>query len=253
MSFLDKNGVATLWGNMKKYINDLKGVSNGIAPLDETGKVPADNLPEMSSNAGGLSYRIENAVFQSANWTMDETVGKYKYVYSNANITTETVVNVMFTMTSLTYANYAGVQQEVIEGNGNITLYSNIVPTADLVADILVYGAVSSESLTPDAQTSFSTQMSELGENVTVLLNNLNNTKYYYSLADVNATLTVESSMETVFSAMANNSILNCIIDGTNSVYPASKGILNIVKIDENNGTAQFQYEGKIATGTFTA
>lgn len=223
MGYLNEDGLAKLWAKIKE-----------------------------NNNAGGLSYRIENAVFQVAGWTLDSDRQIYKYVYTNANITTNTVVNVMFTMTSLTYANYAGVQQEVIEGDGNITLYSNSIPTADLVADILVYGAVSSESLTPNAQTTFSTQMSELGERVTKLSNNMGSTKMYYSLQEVNNTLTVESSMETVFAAMANNSILNCIINGANSVYPASKGVLNIVKIDENNGTAQFQYEGKIATGNFT-
>lgn len=226
MGYLNEDGLAKLWIKIK-----------------ETGNTGGE---------GGLSYRIENAVFQVAGWVFDNNRKIYKYIYNNANITPKTVVNVMFTMTSLTYANYAGVQQEVIEGDGNITLYSNSIPTADLVADILVYGAVTSESLTPNAQTTFSMQMSELGEQVTELSNNVGSTKMYYSLQEVNNTLTVESSMETVFAAMANNSILNCIINEANSVYPASKGVLNIVKIDENNGTAQFQYEGKIATGNFT-
>jgi len=227
------------------------GKASGVATLGTDGKVLTEQLP--SNNAGGLSYRITNAVFTVANWVLDSSLNKYKYVYSNANITTATVVNVMFTLTSLSYANAAGVQQEVIEGNGTITLYSNSKPTADLVGDILIYGALNSEEITTDAQTEIATQVTSFGQRLSTIENNIGSTKHYYSLAEVNNTLTINSSMDTVFAAMANNSILHCIINGTNSVYPASVGVLEIVKIDSNYGTAEFHYEGKIATGTFTA
>lgn len=229
-----------------------KGVASGVATLGTDGKVPSSQLP--SSNAGGLSYRIDNAVFAASNWTMDNTVGKYKYVYNNANISETTVVNVMFTLTSLSYANNAGVQQEVIESDGYITLYSNSIPSADLVADVLIYGAITSESLTSDANTTLSNQVTDFGTRLTALENNLNTTKHYWTLAEVNNTLTSSSSMETVFNAMANKSVLVCsLTSASTSVYPAATGVLEIHKIDANYGTATFHYDGKTASGTFTA
>lgn len=229
-----------------------KGVASGVATLGTDGKVPSSQLP--SSNAGGLSYRIDNAVFAASNWTMDSTVGKYKYVYNNANISETTVVNVMFTLTSLSYANNAGVQQEVIESDGYITLYSNSIPSADLVADVLIYGAITSESLTSDANTTLSNQVTDFGTRLTALENNVNTTKHYWTLAEVDNTLTSSSTMETVFNAMANKSVLVCsLTSASTSVYPAATGVLEIHKIDANYGTATFHYDGKTASGTFTA
>lgn len=229
-----------------------KGVASGVATLGTDGKVPSSQLP--SSNAGGLSYRIDNAVFAASNWTMDSTVGKYKYVYNNANISETTVVNVMFTLTSLSYANNAGVQQEVIENDGYITLYSNSIPSADLVADVLIYGAITSESLTSNANTTLSNQVTDFGTRLTALENNVNATKHYWTLAEVNNTLTSSSSMETVFNAMANKSVLICsLTSASTSVYPAATGVLEIHKIDASYGTATFHYDGKTASGTFTA
>lgn len=228
------------------------GVANGVATLGDDGKVPSAQLP--SSNSGGLSYRIDNAVFAASNWTMDSTIGKYKYVYNNANISETTVVNVMFTLTSLSYANNAGVQQEVIESDGYITLYSNALPTADLVADILIYGAITSESLTADANAALSNQVTDFGTRLTTLENNLNTTKHYWSLAEVNNTLTTSSTMEEIFNAMATKSVLVCVMaSASTSVYPSATGILEIHKVDGNYGTATFHYDGKTASGTFTA
>lgn len=80
-----------------------------------------------------------------------------------------------------------------------------------------------------------------------------NNVKHYNAFSEVDKTFDATTPIVTLFQAMAPNSILNCVVNQANSVYPSAQGSLNLTKMTETEGSVQFlSSDGKLSTGAFT-
>ncbi len=60
--------------------------------------------------------------------------------------------------------------------------------------------------------------------------------KHYTSFAEVNEAFDATTPIVTLFQAMQPNSILNCVVNQANSVYPSAQGSLNLTKIRSGVG-----------------
>ena len=80
-----------------------------------------------------------------------------------------------------------------------------------------------------------------------------NNVKHYNAFSEVDETFDATTPIVTLFQAMQPNSILNCVVNQANSVYPSAQGSLNLTKMTETEGSVQFlSSDGKLSTGAFT-
>ena len=71
--------------------------------------------------------------------------------------------------------------------------------------------------------------------------------------ASLNEAFDATTPIVTLFQAMQPNSILNCVVNQANSVYPSAQGSLNLTKMTETEGSVQFlSSDGKLSTGAFT-
>ena len=90
-------------------------------------------------------------------------------------------------------------------------------------------------------------------EEVDTLATNQNGVRNYNSFAEINPTFNATTPIITLFQAMQPNSILNCVVNQANSVYPSAQGSLNLTKMTETEGSVQFlSSDGKLSTGAFT-
>lgn len=90
-------------------------------------------------------------------------------------------------------------------------------------------------------------------EEVDTLATNQNGVRNYNSFAEINPTFNATTPIITLFQAMQPNSILNCVVNQANSVYPSAQGSLNLTKVTETEGSVQFlSSDGKLSTGAFT-
>ena len=93
----------------------------------------------------------------------------------------------------------------------------------------------------------------EADERLSDLETNQNNIRHYNAFSEVNETFDATTPIITLFQAMQPNSILNCVVNQANSVYPSAQGSLNLTKMTETEGSVQFlSSDGKLSTGAFT-
>lgn len=79
-----------------------------------------------------------------------------------------------------------------------------------------------------------------------------NNVRHYNAFTDVAPTFNATTPIVTLFQAMQLNSILDCVVNQANSVYPSAQGSLHLVKLTETTGSVQFlSSDGKLSTGAF--
>lgn len=123
----------------KKIPLGQKGIANGVATLDETGKVPPAQLPQLGMTAeevqtlvaAGQDLIFTNVAVPAASWvaTSDYTYAKFKATIELAGVSSAMDAEVFFSANDADSGMFSGAG---VVNDGNITLLAIKQPTENI-------------------------------------------------------------------------------------------------------------------------
>jgi hypothetical protein len=149
---------------VKYYANRIGSGSNpqydfqfgGTSPVRTTFPVPATNIPldatptSGSTNGvqsggvfnalalkGNLAIQVTPITLSAASWTL--VSGLYEYDYSNVNITSTSIVDVIPSNSTIAIVQTAGILPSTISTSGSVKLFANNLPTGDITVTINIF------------------------------------------------------------------------------------------------------------------
>ena len=75
--------------------------------------------------------------FSVAGWTF--SAGFYQYTYSNANILSTSIVDVIPANSTISIVKTADIMPSTLSASGNVTIYATNLPTGNIGATINIY------------------------------------------------------------------------------------------------------------------
>lgn len=124
----DISGLTTSLAATEKAVN--KGAANGYAPLDSTGKVPAGNLPTVSTGGGtGSSVNLDNGTVAGQIPVWNSTTARWNAATPSSIVLDRTPTVERNSATVLSFADY-NRRNIVLTGNAGLTLAASEIGTA---------------------------------------------------------------------------------------------------------------------------
>ena len=100
-----------------------------------SGYLSSSDWTTFNSKLGVL--QVTSVTFSVAGWTFSG--GFYQYTYSNANILSTSIVDVIPSNSTISIVRTADIMPSTLSASGNVTIYATNLPTADIAVTINIF------------------------------------------------------------------------------------------------------------------